>query len=152
MAKTLENPFWIDINATKNILPTAESLIQINEGKNSNEFQKFPTTTKTFLEGNLVYGDKEYVIIAHKTAIGEQNHTLYTCIEAKTGNVLWEKSPEINRLLSIGDETTAQNGWELNKTSRYGDLVLFYVNRPTPSLMILDIKTGKTTLEKQNLF
>ena len=152
MAKTLENPFWIDINATENILPTAENLLSINEGKNTNEFQKFPTTTKTFLEGNLVYGDKEYAIIAHKTHIGAPHHTLYTCIEAQTGKVVWEKSPEINPLLSIGDEISASNGWELDKKSRYGDLVLFYVNKPTPSLVIINLKTGATQIEMRNLF
>ncbi len=149
MAKTLENPFWIDINATKNILPTAESLIQINEGKNSNEFQKFPTTTTTFLEGNLVYGDKEYAIIAHKNTIGEDQHT-YTCIEAQTGKIIWEKIPETNLLFS--NENTTSNSWELNKKSRYGDSILFYISKTSPSLIVIDIKTGKIQLEKNNLF
>ncbi len=149
MAKTLENPFLIDLNAHKNILPTAESLIQINEGKNSNEFQKFPTTAKTFLEGNLVYGDKEYAIIAHKNSIGEYQH-LYTCIEAKTGKVLWEKIPEKN--LVFNNENANANNWELNKTSRFGDSVLFYNNKPTPNIVVINIITGEITLEKQNLF
>ncbi len=149
MAKTLENPFLIDIKATKNILPTAENLIQANEGKNNNEFQKFPTTTKTFLEGNLVYGDKDYAIIAHKNAIGEYQH-LYTCIEAQTGKILWEKIPEKN--LVFNNENANANNWELNKTSRNGDLVLFYNNKPTPNIVVINIITGEITLEKQNIF
>ena len=152
MAKTIRNPFYIDPKATNNIVPIAEILMEENEGKSSEEFEKFPTTTKTFLQGNLVYGDQEYAIIAHASAIGAGNHTIYTGIEAKTGKILWEKVSEKNLLFNSGSESTHSNHWEISKKSRYNDLVLFYRKAGTPSFLIIELKTGKIIVEKNNLF
>ncbi len=154
MAKTLENPFWININASKIILPSAESLLLMNEGKIKAEFEKFPATKKTFLDGELMYGDEDYALVAHKPVIGASQRTLFTCINAKTGEIIWEKTSESNLLFNAQnqDKDTGFTGFAYNERLRQYDLVLFYIKKPTPSIVVLNIKTGQIITEKKNLF
>ncbi len=129
--------------------------IKRNEKTYNNEKLIF-SPEKTFLGGEIIYGDSLHCVIRHQTEIGDNAKPIFSCIGVKEKKILWEIQ-NINPKQSFLLAYLNKNFTGLLKCSRYNNLLNITSQcqiegegkkgRFYPVSCQIDIQTGKVLWE-----
>jgi hypothetical protein len=98
---------------------------------------------KVFLNGQLLYGNKEICLVLHNTEVSKEAANILTCINHE-GKILWEiKSPALKSLQDLKTENVYQVKTYLHKDT----FIILNNNAQKQSVVALNIKTGKKVWE-----
>lgn len=102
------------------------------------------TPNKVYLEGLILYQDKESVVILHQDQVGKNASRLLTCVDA-SGNVKWSKNQdELFPELAVTDEDAFSVIFFMKdkiKATREGNLLLFKFE--PKGIIGFDFESGK---------
>ncbi len=126
-----------------------------NNGKMYDEEKLVFSPEKTFLGGEIIFGDSLYCVVRHQTEIGDNAKPIFSCIGVKEKKILWEIQnidPKQSALLTYLDKTYIGS----LSCSRYNNLLSISTQtckiegkgwRFYPVSCQIDIQTGKILWE-----